>query len=118
METAETEEKPKKATRKPSTRAKKPKADEAEAGVEAAADDKAPAKPKTTRSRAKKKPVETDEAAPVVAAEPVVEATPAPVVEVAAVPQAVTAPEPAPAPEVKDDTPPKPKKRGWWSLGG
>ena len=118
VETAETEEKPKKATRKPSTRAKKPKADEAEAGVEAAADDKAAAKPKTTRSRAKKKPVETDEAAPVVAAEPVVEATPAPVVEVAAVPEAVTAPEPAPAPEVKDDTPPKPKKRGWWSLGG
>ena len=118
VETAETEEKPKKATRKPSTRAKKPKADEAEAGVEAAADDKAPAKPKTTRSRAKKKPVETDEAAPVVAAEPVVEATPAPVVEVAVVPEAVTAPEPAPAPEVKDDTPPKPKKRGWWSLGG
>ncbi len=119
VETAETEEKPKKATRKPSTRAKKPKADEAEAGVEAAAEDKAPAKPKTTRSRAKKKPVEADEAAPLVAAaEPVVEATPAPVVEVAAVPEAVTAPEPAPAPEVKDDTPPKPKKRGWWSLGG
>ncbi len=119
VETAETEEKPKKATRKPSTRAKKPKADEAEAGVEAAAEDKAPAKPKTTRSRAKKKPVEADEAAPpVAAAEPVVEATPAPVVEVAAVPEAVTAPEPAPAPEVKDDTPPKPKKRGWWSLGG
>ena len=64
VETAETEEKPKKATRKPSTRAKKPKADEAEAGVEAAAEDKAPAKPKTTRSRAKKKPVEADEAAP------------------------------------------------------
>ncbi len=118
VETAETEEKPKKATRKPSTRAKKPKADEAEAGVEAAADDKAPAKPKTTRSRAKKKPVEADEAAPVAAAEPVVEATPEPVVEVAAVPEAVAAPEPAPAPEVKDDTPPKPKKRGWWSLGG
>jgi len=118
VETAETEEKPKKATRKPSTRAKKPKADEAEAGVEAAADDKAAAKPKTTRSRAKKKPVETDEAAPVVAAEPVAEVTPAPVVEVAVVPEAVTAPEPAPAPEVKDDTPPKPKKRGWWSLGG
>ena len=119
VETAETEEKLKKATRKPSTRAKKPKADDAEAGVEAAAEDKAPAKPKTTRSRAKKKPVEADEAAPpVAAAEPVVEATPAPVVEVAAVPEAVTAPEPAPAPEVKDDTPPKPKKRGWWSLGG
>ena len=119
VETAETEEKLKKATRKPSTRAKKPKADDAEAGVEAAAEDKAPAKPKTTRSRAKKKPVEADEAAPPVAvAEPVVEATPAPVVEVAAVPEAVTAPEPAPAPEVKDDTPPKPKKRGWWSLGG
>ncbi|MCH9825360.1 MAG: ribonuclease E/G, partial [Alphaproteobacteria bacterium] len=119
VETAETEEKPKKATRKPSTRAKKPKADEAEAGVEAAAEDKAPAKPKTTRSRAKKKPVEADEAAPpVAAAEPVVEATAAPVVEVAAVPEPVTAPEPAPAPEVKDDTPPKPKKRGWWSLGG
>ena len=119
VEIAETEEKPKKATRKPSTRAKKPKADKAEAGVEAAAEDKAPAKPKTTRSRAKKKPVEADEAAPPVAvAEPVVEATPAPVVEVAAVPEAVTAPEPAPAPEGKDDTPPKPKKRGWWSLGG
>jgi len=119
VETAKTEEKLKKATRKPSTRAKKPKADDAEAGVEAAAEDKAPAKPKTTRSRAKKKPVEADEAAPpVAAAEPVVEATPAPVVEVAAVPEAVTAPEPAPAPEGKDDTPPKPKKRGWWSLGG
>ena len=119
VETAKTEEKLKKATRKPSTRAKKPKADDAEAGVEAAAEDKAPAKPKTTRSRAKKKPVEADEAAPpVAAAEPVVEATPAPVVEVAAVPEDVTAPEPAPAPEVKDDTPPKPKKRGWWSLGG
>ena len=119
VETAKTEEKLKKATRKPSTRAKKPKADEAEAGVEAAAEDKAPAKPKTTRSRAKKKPVEADEAAPpVAAAEPVVEATAAPVVEVAAVPEPVKAPEPAPAPEVKDDTPPKPKKRGWWSLGG
>jgi len=119
VETAKTEEKLKKATRKPSTRAKKPKADDAEAGVEAAAEDKAPAKPKTKRSRAKKKPVEADEAAPpVAAAEPVVEATPAPVVEVAAVPEAVTAPEPAPAPEGKDDTPPKPKKRGWWSLGG
>jgi len=62
----------------------------------------------------------TPEPAPVVAPEPVVVAEPAPVAEVAPTPE----PEPA-APEpvaavveaVAEDEPPKPKKRGWWSLG-
>jgi ribonuclease E len=62
----------------------------------------------------------TPEPAPVVAPEPEVVAEPAPVAEVAPTPE----PEPA-APEpvaavveaVAEDEPPKPKKRGWWSLG-
>jgi ribonuclease E len=103
---------PKKATRKPSTRAKKPKADEVEAsdGAQAPAEEKT-AKPKTTRSRAKKKVDEPEVEAPATV-EPATKAEPAP----KPAPKPKAAPEPAP--EVKDDAPPKPKKKGWWSLGG
>uniref|UniRef100_UPI002637AD5B Rne/Rng family ribonuclease n=1 Tax=uncultured Lentibacter sp. TaxID=1659309 RepID=UPI002637AD5B len=128
---------PKKPARK--SRARKPKAEAVASDVTetpetaseanpATAEDpaeKAPAKPKATRTRAKKKPAQTEEAAPVAAAEPaaaepVVEAVaaPEPVVEAVAAPTPEPAPQPEPEAEVKDDTPPKPKKRGWWSLGG
>ena len=83
---------------------------------------------------------ETSVSEPVVAAEPTpevaVEATPepapaiAPEPEVVAEPAPAAEPEPTPEPEpaapepvaavveaVADDEPPKPKKRGWWSLG-
>ncbi|WP_299374742.1 ribonuclease E/G [uncultured Tateyamaria sp.] len=110
------------------TAAKAEPAAETPAPAEEKADvvEDAPApKPKTTRSRSTKPKVaepvaaESEEAAPVEAAseptpepvaevpEPVAETPAEPVVEVAA-----AAPEPA-AP----DEPPKPKKRGWWSLG-
>ncbi|VVT29315.1 Ribonuclease E [Roseovarius sp. EC-HK134] len=58
-----------------------------------------------------------------VAPEPVAEVTPEPVAEVAPEPVAeAEAPEPAQAPEPVAETPapqeePKPKRRGWWSLG-
>ena len=112
------EEKPK---RKRASRAKKPKAEDApvEAEAEAKAED-APAeeeKPKkTTRKRTTRKKAEpvAEEAAPAPA-----ESAPAPV-EVAVAEAPAVAPEPAPEPtpvaEVASDEPPKPKRKGWWSL--
>ena len=62
---------------------------------------------RATRARAKKKEEAPGEAAP---AETVAEATPEAV---------VAQPEPTVVETVAEpDTPPKPKKRGWWSLGG
>ena len=82
---------------------------EAEASVEPVKEDDAKPK-KAPRKRApavrKKK---TEDAAPDAA--PAAEPTPTP---------AMAAAEPAapPAAEVKPDEPPKPKRKGWWSLGG
>ncbi|WP_298910866.1 ribonuclease E/G [uncultured Aliiroseovarius sp.] len=117
------EEKPK---RKRVSRAKKPKAEEApvEAEAEAKAED-APAeeeKPKkTTRKRTTRKKVEpvAEEAAPAPAEAAPAEPAPAPVeVAVAEAPAvaAEPAPEPTPVAEVASDEPPKPKRKGWWSL--
>jgi len=134
----EAEEKPKpKRTRKPRKKPE-PKAAEAEpdavaAETDAPAAEAEPVKPKRTRApRKKKEPVaeaapeadavDTGEIAPeapateapaVVAPEP--EPTPEPE------PVAVTPePEPAPAPVVEEvaEENIKPKRRGWWSLGG
>ena len=117
------EEKPK---RKRASRAKKPKAEEApvEAEAEAKAED-APAeeeKPKkTTRKRTTRKKAEpvAEEAAPAPAEAAPAESAPAPVeVAVAEAPAvaAEPAPEPTPVAEVASDEPPKPKRKGWWSL--
>jgi ribonuclease E len=134
---AEEQPKPKR-TRAP--RKKKEPASAAEAvSDEEAPKAKAAAKPKRTPTPRKKKEPETtaavaDEssvtAAPEAAvepteapSEPVAEATPEPVAEVTPEPVAeAEVPEPAQAPEPVAETPapqeePKPKRRGWWSLG-
>jgi ribonuclease E len=130
-------EKPKPRTR---SRTRKPKADAAAAAAAAeAADtdakdstevvDESPQpeeKPKRKRaSRAKKKPEETavQDAGPVAETETRVEATPveapAAAPEPEPVPEPVAAAEPTPAPEpVAEPAPAKPKRKGWWSLGG
>ncbi|UWQ13255.1 ribonuclease E/G [Aliiroseovarius sp. M344] len=98
-----------KPARKPRARKPKAAAAEAEASVEPVKEDDAKPK-KAPRKRApavrKKK---TEDAAPDAA--PAAEPTPKP---------AMAAAEPAapPAAEVKPDEPPKPKRKGWWSLGG
>ena len=81
----------------------------------AAAEAEAEAPKKTTRSRSTKKPKEADVAVEAVVAEPVavVAAPVAAVAEPAPVaPVAEVAAEP-----VVDDGPPKPKRKGWWSIG-
>ncbi|WP_299626454.1 Rne/Rng family ribonuclease [uncultured Tateyamaria sp.] len=126
-------------TSKSSTAAKA----EAEPIAEAAAEKPAP-KPRTTRSRsttsakakaaaaaaevpaqAASEPVVEEVTASVEAPSEPVEADPAPEAVIAeAAPETVVAaaiPEPAPEPVAEEvatpDEPPKPKKRGWWSLG-
>ncbi|MEP3054213.1 Rne/Rng family ribonuclease [Ascidiaceihabitans sp.] len=107
----EAEAKPEKAE-KPK-RARAPRKTAAQKAAEAAAAAEAAQAPVVAESAA--------EAAP----EPVAEITPEPVVEAAPEPVAETpapAPEPvvaqaAPEPEPKAEEPPKPKRRGWWSLG-
>ncbi len=79
-----------------------------------------PAK-KPTRSRSTKKPKEAEVAlvAEVASADPVVVAVEPEVIvaPVAAAPEPVAiTPEPVPEPEVEDG-PPKPKRKGWWSIG-
>ncbi|AWZ21618.1 Ribonuclease E [Roseovarius sp. AK1035] len=134
---AEEQPKPKR-TRAP--RKKKEPASAAEAvSDEEAPKAKAAAKPKRTPTPRKKKEPEAtaavaDEssvtAAPEAAVvpteappEPVAEVAPEPVAEVTPEPVAeAEAPEPAQAPEPVAETPapqeePKPKRRGWWSLG-
>ena len=115
---AKAEEKPK-ATRKPRAKAApKPKA---EPKPKAAAKPKAEPKPKATRTRtAKPKTADVAEpaavqAAPEPVAEPAVIAVPEPVVAPAPEPVAPPAPEPV---ITKPEEPAKPKRRGWWSLGG
>jgi ribonuclease E len=138
---------PKEPAAKPTSRSRKAKAEavaevvvsETE-GASSAGDAPAEAepapKPKATRSRAKAKPVVVD--APVVetvaepAAEVAAEPTPAPVVAPVAEPfpsdpvlsepapaeALLTDPADTPAEEpTVEDGPPKPKKKGWWSLG-
>ncbi|MDG1471532.1 MAG: Rne/Rng family ribonuclease [Ascidiaceihabitans sp.] len=115
---AKAEEKPK-AMRKPRAKAApKPKA---EPKPKAAAKPKAEPKPKATRTRTAKpktadvtEPV-TVQAAPEPVAEPAVIAVPEPVVAPTPEPVAPPVPEPVIA---KPEEPAKPKRRGWWSLGG
>ncbi|WP_390914822.1 Rne/Rng family ribonuclease [Pseudosulfitobacter sp. SM2401] len=116
---AKAEEKPK-ATRKPRAKAApKPKA---EPKPKAAAKPKAEPKPKTTRTRTTKpktavvvEPAAEQAAPPEPVAEPAVIAVPEPVVAPTPEPAAPPAPEPVIA---KPEEPAKPKRRGWWSLGG
>jgi ribonuclease E len=119
------EEKPK---RKRASRAKKPKAEEAPVEVAADADTDAkvedapvaeekPKKPARKRAPRKKTEPVAQEAAPAPepAEAPAGEPAPAPV-EVAVAEAPAAAPEPAPVTEVASDEPPKPKRKGWWSL--
>ncbi len=110
---AEAEEKPKKVTRKPSTRVKKAKVDETTEAVDAVEEPK----PKARRSRARKKPVEAEASnAEVTDTSEIVVEVPVAVKVADPVEQAETVSEPAP--EQQEDKASKPKKKGWWSLGG
>ncbi len=112
------------------TRTRKPKADAAPAEDASSDEPVAEEKPKPKRTRAKKaKPAEeTAAAAPAPAPEPEPETAPEPVAapepeavaEPAPEPVAEPAPEPvaAAAPEPEAPVEKKPKRRGWWSLGG
>ncbi len=96
------------AVKKPATRSRaKPKAEAADAAE--VVTEEAPAKPKTTRSRAPaKKPVAisaVEEMAAVLVSEP------APV-------SAAAPPAPETVAAVADDAPKVPRKKGWWNLGG
>ena len=121
-EASSEEEKPKKpARRSRSSKAKPAKADaeaqntDAQAASEDAAPaaDPAPAETVTsepTQAEAAPEPVAEAQIRPIDPAEPQPEAAPA------AEPEAT--PEPAAEAEPEADTKPKPKRRGWWSLGG
>ncbi|WP_415403030.1 Rne/Rng family ribonuclease [Tateyamaria sp. SN3-11] len=108
-----------------STRSTKAKVEEAPADEAPAAEAEAPAtedaapapKPKTTRSRTTKAktPAPAPEPAEAAAPEPVAEAPAPEPAPVAAEPDPVAEPVAAAAPAPEE--PPKPKKRGWWSLG-
>jgi ribonuclease E len=138
-ETAEAEPKETKPKRTRS-RSRKPKADDAQAdasseapepAAEPVAEDAAEdAKPKRKRaSRAKKPKVEAKAVEEDTADAQVAEAPAAAVEEPApeAAPEPVPQPEPEPVPqpepepvtaEEAEDVPAKPKRKGWWSLGG
>ncbi|MEO0667917.1 MAG: Rne/Rng family ribonuclease [Pseudomonadota bacterium] len=84
---------------------------------------KTPTRTRSTRSRKPKAEAEAEAEAP--AEEPVAEAAPEPAPEPEAVEEPAPAPEPVvaaaepePAVEAAPDEPAKPKRRGWWSLGG
>ncbi|MGJ8617618.1 MAG: Rne/Rng family ribonuclease [Sulfitobacter sp.] len=124
VETTAAEDAPKPKAKSTRSRSTKPKADKAdtdkvEAKTEDAAEEKP--KPKSTRSRAKPKPkVEKAADKP---AEPVVVTEPTPVPEAKPEPKAEPAPEPVataaePEPEPEKPAAKKPKRKGWWSLGG
>ena len=109
---APAEEAPAKPKRKPRAR-KKPVAEEAASAeattaTEPETKEAAPAKPKTRR-RKKTEPEQASEAA--VAETVVAEASVDPV---PSAPEPATEPAPEPAPEAEA----KPKRRGWWSIGG
>ncbi len=83
---------------------------------------RAKAAPKVAEEKAVAEPTTTEEAsaeAPVAAPETkaAVVASEAPAVETAPEPTPEPTPEPAPAPAA-EEAPKKPKRRGWWSLGG
>ena len=118
-EAAEPEDAPKpKKTRSTRSKAKAKTEDAAEGDAE-----KAKAKPaKSTRSRSKKAAKSETEPEPVAetAADPEPAAKAAP--EPAPAPEPAAQPEPAPEPVAataapEPEAPPKPKRRGWWSLG-
>ncbi|MEQ3710803.1 MAG: Rne/Rng family ribonuclease [Tateyamaria sp.] len=88
--------------------------DAASEGETTAAEPEAKPAPKPRRSRAKA-PKPAPETEVVVQEAPAQEAVPEPAPAPVAVPPAE--PEPVAAETVVDDAPPKPKKRGWWSLG-
>ncbi len=110
------------------TRTRKPKADAAPAEEAPSEGPVAEEKPKPKRTRAKKaKPAEETAAAapapepePETEPEPVAAPEPEAVAEPAPEPVAEPAPEPvaAAAPEPEAPVEKKPKRRGWWSLGG
>ena len=127
-EASSEEEKPKKpARRSRSSKAKPAKADaeaqntDAPAASEDAAPaaDPAPAETVTsepTQAEAAPEPVAEAQIRPIDPAESQPEAAPA--AEPEATPEPEPAPEPAAEAEPEADTKPKPKRRGWWSLGG
>nr|WP_242654330.1 ribonuclease E/G [Yoonia rosea] len=105
----------------PKKRTRRKKADveaEAPAVADAASEDAAPAEVTKPKSRSRAKPKPKEETAPVAeasAAEPAAEPAPAP----EPVPEAK--PEPVPATATTEEAKPekaKPKRKGWWSLGG
>jgi len=136
--TEEVKPAPKKRTRttkpKKTAEAASETVDESQAASETNADAEKP-KPRTRKSRAKPKVVEdaapAEPAADAVAAEPVTKepvaketvepvAAPEPVEtsEPVVAPEPAVAPEPVAAPESAVEAPKKPKRKGWWSLGG
>lgn len=122
------EEKPKKpARRSRSSKAKPAKADAEAQNTDApvASDDAAPAADpapaetvtsEPTQAEAAPEPVAEAQIRPIDPAEPQPEAAPA--AEPEATPEPEPAAEPAAEAEPEADTKPKPKRRGWWSLGG
>jgi ribonuclease E len=115
-ETAKAEDAPKPKAKSTRARTTKPKAEKADAKPdEATAEDagEEKPKPKSTRSRAKPKP-KTEPAAEQ-APEPVAKVEPAPEAKPEPTPEPVAA---EPAPEPEKPVAKKPKRKGWWSLGG
>lgn len=129
---ADGDEKPKR-RRRPRRKVEATEGEDADVAVAASAEtteESADAeKPKPRRSRARKKPEDvevTAEASVEVQAAP----TPEPAPEAAPAPKAAPAPAPAPEPEaapvshpaintvIVGETPEKPKRKGWWNLGG
>ncbi|SEW11524.1 RNAse E [Aliiroseovarius sediminilitoris] len=113
---ADAEEKPKTPARKSRARKPKdeavgdtPKAEDAPAADTEEKPKKAPRKRAAT-SRKKKTDEATQDAPAQAEANPVADKTPEPAM-------ASAAPTAASEPEVKADAPPKPKRKGWWSLG-
>ncbi|MFP4327102.1 MAG: Rne/Rng family ribonuclease [Paracoccaceae bacterium] len=128
--TAEPKPKPKRtSTRKPSTRTRKPKAEPEQAPANAALSPEPEAEPARATAEAaelvteeRPEAAKPDEPAPAEAAVPAAapeeaslpDATVEPEAEAASPSQAPAEPEPATTAEDAD----KPRKRGWWSLGG
>ena len=122
----EAEEAPKKKRTRSRRRTKKPEAAEAEAAEAKPAEEaEAKAEPAEEPAAQPEAAAEAAEAAPEPAAEQPEAEAEAPAAEeaeepekVAEAPEAAPAPEPQPEPEAEaaEETPPKPKKRGWWSL--
>ncbi|MGH1446650.1 MAG: Rne/Rng family ribonuclease [Cognatishimia sp.] len=124
-----TEEKPKRRRR---SRSRKKPAEETVAAPEEAAtpsedavaaepaqasEPEAPVEAATETAEPEAQPAKVEEVAEVATQEaPAAEPTPEPVAETPAPEGDVQVLEKAPEPEVKSDEPPKPKRRGWWSM--